>query len=366
MKMSALSLALSVSFVSACTTPVEGTESQTESSSAGAGDSGDEPTSSTTDGSPTTGESPTTDNSTSTTTTTSDGGESETTTDATQPAMCGNGIIEGDEACDDGLMANGPGQACSWTCEVAACGDGDLQVSNAEACDHGALNVAQPGYEQCSTTCERGGYCGDGIVQPEGGEQCEPTPKPGDVDNCAAMCRHKPRFIFLTSTIYTGDLDGIAGADKACNELAAASPDLTGTYRAWLLVDGQVLADRFPEFTEPVAWNFTNLGANVLATSFQELVALGPADPIAYTELGASLPEARVWTNITGTGTAAGGDCSQWTSTAGTALIGHAGFVPNKGPMAVEWHEGRWWTDFVTFKPTCAKSHHLYCIQVAD
>ena len=44
-----------------------------------------------------------------------------------------------------------------------------------------------------------------------------------------------------------GKLGGLAGADQRCNELAVAS-QLGGSFRAWLLVDGQSLAARFPEW----------------------------------------------------------------------------------------------------------------------
>jgi len=349
---------MSVLSVSGCTTIVEGIGPQAESSTTGPFGPGDGPET------PTAADTPTT-TTTGDTTTTMQTGDVENTTGMVDPAMCGNGVVEGDEACDDGILANGPGHPCGDDCAAAVCGDSDVQVSNDEACDHGALNTAQPGYNQCSTTCQRGGFCGDGIVQLEGGEECEPSA--GPEDNCAAMCRHAPRLVFLTSTKHTGDLNGVAGADKTCNELAATSPVLTGTYRAWLLVDGQTLADRFPEFAEPVAWNFTNLGADLLAKSFQDLVALGPASPVAYTELGAPRSDVRVWTNITAAGSVAGGDCAQWTSTDGTpALVGHSGFVPDQGPMAQQWHEGRWWTDFVGWQRPCEYLHHLYCIQVGD
>ena len=355
-------LATMALLVSGCWTVVEGVGPPEGTSSTGSTSSGDGP------GTPTTSFTPTTDIlATTTGTDTTDAGDADSTSGTPDAPLCGDGVIEGDEACDDGMILNKTGNACSKYCKAAACGDGDLQVSNEEACDDGALNVAQPIYGQCSTICVRGGYCGDGVVQPEGGEECEPAVGPDDDTNCAAMCRTKPRFVFLVGTAHTGDLGGTAGADKLCNEAAAASPELTGTYRAWLLVDGQTLADRFPEFAEPVAWNFTNLGADLLATSFQVLVALGPASPVMYTELGAPLPEVRAWTNITATGVAAGGDCAQWTSTAGApALVGHTGFLPDQGPMAQQWHDGRWWTDFVDWKKPCHQSHHLYCIQVGD
>lgn len=63
-------------------------------------------------------------------------------------AVCGNGILEGAEVCDDGNTNNGDG--CSVSCQseaVATCGDGI--VSGAEVCDDGNTNNG----DGCSATC---------------------------------------------------------------------------------------------------------------------------------------------------------------------------------------------------------------------
>jgi len=334
-------------------------------------DTGDDPSgstsppTSTTTLTPTTGATPTSGDTPDTTS--GSPGDATSTGDA-PAAVCGNGIVEEPEACDDGFDGNQQGNSCTEACEAAACGDGHVQVDNAEACDHGALNVENPGYNQCSTGCLRGGHCGDGLVQAGGGEECELSARPDGAANCA-MCRLKPRVVFLTSASYPGGaLGGVAGADKICNQFVAASPALTGTFRAWLLVDGQVLADRFPEFAEPaVSWNFSNMASDLLATNFKQLVELGPASPIVYTEGGEPLPKQLVWTNINAVGVAAGGDCGQWTSTeAAPALVGHTGFLPDQGEMSEQWHADRWWTDRASLKKFCHEPYHLYCVQVAD
>ncbi len=281
-------------------------------------------------------------------------------------AQCGNGIVEGDETCDNGFAANQDTLACTSFCKKASCGDGLVQAVLGEVCDNGAANVDVPDYEQCSTLCALGAHCGDGVIQAEAGEECEPSQNQGELSNCPSMCRHAPRLVFLTSESFTGNLGGLAGADKRCNELATASL-LSGSYRAWLLVDGQTLDARFPEFSGvPTAWNFTSMGNELLAKSFQQLVSQGPAGPLAYTEQGEVAAGQKVWTNITAAGLAAGGDCGQWTDDVGSALIGYSGFVPDEGPEAEAWHQQRQWTDANGFKHACYKSHPLYCIQVSD
>lgn len=290
------------------------------------------------------------------------GGEGGETTGVA--AACGDGVVEGEEICDDGAEANKLENLCLPDCTPATCGDGHVQPGNDETCDDGEFNAAMPAYNECSTQCVRESYCGDGVVQLEAGEECEPGGG-GDDANCGAMCRLSPRLVFLTGVHFSGNIGGLAGADKHCNLAAAQQPGITGTYRAWLMVDGQSLEDRFPEFVEPVAWNFTNTSAGLLAKSFAELVAMGPAEPAAYTEGGDAVPEKPVRTGITKDGVAAGGDCGQWTSEVGTALVGYSGYVPNVGPAALQWRLERHWTD-LGVELGCDAPLPFYCIQVAD
>ena len=85
-------------------------------------------------------------------------------------AQCGNGIVEGAEACDPPL-----GAFVSYTClagcrYAASCGDG--QVDPGEECDLGVgNNVGGYGDRGCTPGCMRTHYCGDGIVDPA--EQCD-------------------------------------------------------------------------------------------------------------------------------------------------------------------------------------------------
>jgi cysteine-rich repeat protein len=66
------------------------------------------------------------------------------------PVLCGDGVIESPEQCDNGGANNGVlGNPCSSTCHLHWCGDGI--VDPAEQCDLGARNgVAGSG---CSATC---------------------------------------------------------------------------------------------------------------------------------------------------------------------------------------------------------------------
>src|SRR5260221_9028378 len=59
--------------------------------------------------------------------------------------VCGNGIVEGDEACDDGNTVSGDG--CRGDCHI--CGDGI--VDQVEGCDDGNTNPAD-GCDNCVLT----------------------------------------------------------------------------------------------------------------------------------------------------------------------------------------------------------------------
>lgn len=63
-------------------------------------------------------------------------------------AVCGNGILEAGEDCDDGNASNT--DACLTTCEAASCGDGFVFVGT-ESCDAGGSNGSCPA--TCSNSC---------------------------------------------------------------------------------------------------------------------------------------------------------------------------------------------------------------------
>jgi len=116
-------------------------------------------------------------------------------------ARCGNGIVESGETCDDGNALSGDG--CSSACQTEAgwycpapgqpciqshCGDGIIEGS--EQCDLGAQNgVSASG---CTANCQFPGYCGDGVVQAP--EQCDygTAFNDGSYGGCTSSCKLAP------------------------------------------------------------------------------------------------------------------------------------------------------------------------------
>lgn len=118
-----------------------------------------------------------------TTETTGDSGDDEPmptdTTGEEPPAepVCGDGVVEGGELCDDGNASDSDG--CTTTCTVTSCGDGALQDS--EQCDDGNASNT----DACLATCVVAS-CGDGFVR-QGVEQCDDG-NASNVDACVDQC----------------------------------------------------------------------------------------------------------------------------------------------------------------------------------
>ncbi len=114
----------------------------------------------------------------------SSGGESTTAgvdEDSTgSAAVCGNGIVETGEACDEG-EANADTGACKPDCSAAYCGDGLVQ-EGVEVCDDG--NAVDD--DGCSNACLLPASCGDGIVQDP--EECDEGEANGNDAACTLEC----------------------------------------------------------------------------------------------------------------------------------------------------------------------------------
>lgn len=82
-------------------------------------------------------------------------------------ARCGNGIPEAGEECDDGNSISGDGCTNACTLETV-CGNGAQE--GAEQCDDGNIRSG----DGCSATCQiELPHCGNAILEPALGEQCD-------------------------------------------------------------------------------------------------------------------------------------------------------------------------------------------------
>jgi cysteine-rich repeat protein len=86
------------------------------------------------------------------------------------------------EQCEDGNSANGDG--CTSSCTLEFCGDGIINNNGTEACD-------PPGTALCTNSCTIRdlAFCGDGEM--DGGEECDDG-NTDDGDGCSASCELEP------------------------------------------------------------------------------------------------------------------------------------------------------------------------------
>ncbi|HEY2903625.1 MAG TPA: fibro-slime domain-containing protein, partial [Polyangia bacterium] len=111
-------------------------------------------------------------------------------------SVCGDGIVTSGESCDLGTANNtGAYGTCNANCTLAPyCGDSIVQASN-EQCDNG-LNVTTYGgtAKVCGPGCKWAGYCGDGNVDAGNGEQCDDAANNGKgYGFCTTNCQLGPR-----------------------------------------------------------------------------------------------------------------------------------------------------------------------------
>lgn len=120
-----------------------------------------------------------------------------TNTRSSCTTRCGDGIVAGDETCDDGRNDGSYG-SCTPDCQRGPrCGDGMVQTADGEACDDGVnLTPYLSGSGtsgSCAPGCKQPSRCGDGVVDSLFGEQCDDGNNPGGYGECAPTCVFGPR-----------------------------------------------------------------------------------------------------------------------------------------------------------------------------
>lgn len=190
--------------------------------------------------------------------------------------------------------------------------------------------------------------------QPEGQTQgLSLTLCPDGVVQWGACPPPYTRLVFITSSRYTGNLGGAAGADVICNTVAA-SAGLPGSYMAWVSDAVSSPNDRFIKSEGP----YVLLDGRVIAIDYDDLIDGELLEQIELNEVGV-YTTGYVWTATSTMGTYLDNEyqdgnnsCAGFTSEVGRAVHGLVGV-----PRVINWQ----WTRAGGI--VCDYANKLYCFQ---
>lgn len=136
--------------------------------------------------------------------------------------MCGDGILQGDEDCDDTVET----ATCDDDCTFADCGDANVNETAGEICDAGGESL------NCDDDCTLP-VCGDGVTNESDNEICDDA---GDSSTCdadctLATCGDGTQNIAASEACDDGD--GVSG--DGCSSSCLVEGNFGGTCR---IVDG--------------------------------------------------------------------------------------------------------------------------------
>lgn len=231
----------------------------------------------------------------------------------------------------------------SSSADCGACGHDCAAEPNADGTCVEAACACKPGYADCTDApgCEtatnaNAEHCG------ECGREC------GSGMCVAGRCTAR---VFVTSTLFKGNLGGLSGADQKCQALADAA-NLGGQFRAWLSDANTPITSRF----QPSEGRYVRVDGVVIANDWSEL-ALGKTlqNPISVDETGTSLLGAAAPYVWSGQGTDRNGHaayCADWTSNSEdeSGLIGSF-------TSTVDWQK-------LLVAADCIIGMRLYCFEV--
>jgi fibro-slime domain-containing protein len=104
---------------------------------------------------------------------------------------CGDQVVNGEESCDNGINSDGyqlNSESCGPDCTPPAfCGDGIIDAAHGEECDDSGQSSEDGGYGGCTAECRLGPHCGDG-VRTEPQEECDDGNRLNN-DGCNVNCR---------------------------------------------------------------------------------------------------------------------------------------------------------------------------------
>lgn len=286
----------------------------------------------------------------------------DTTCSGTCESCAGSDTGLTDGQCAPVLAATDPAEECSGACATGFCS------GSSAACE------ASPGETVCRASageCDLEEVCtGLSLECPENvfvvaaSETCSPYQCTGSTADCRTECLSNSncaaravcldnecvigKRVFVTSSAFSGNLGGAAGADALCNA-AAESGGLVGTFAAWIGDSTTSPAARITHATVPY-YRMDGTMPRIICNDWSDLVD-GIAVAVAEDEFGNPQANAHVWTGANDNGTANGAHCSNWTSNsaADSGMHGNA----SAGATFSTWYGAT----------ACNTSARLYCFE---
>ena len=115
-------------------------------------------------------------------------------------SFCGDGVTDMGEVCDD--MNNRSGDGCRSDCQSdETCGNGIVDIASGELCDDGNMTDG----DGCSADCRVVESCGDGVIDSATGETCDDS-NTDAFDGCGPDCREEISLIIDNLVIGTEDV----------------------------------------------------------------------------------------------------------------------------------------------------------------
>lgn len=159
-----------------------------------------------------------------------------------------------------------------------------------------------------------------------------------------------PNYAFVTSTLHTGNLGGLAGADSICQNRANAA-SLPGTYRAYLSADTAPTTNAIARIENARGWIRTD--GRPFLDQASDLTTYKIFYPLVLDENGTHVGDVYAWTATgpNGLRASAGGTCTSWTVASSVSTA-----------VGLPYSQANSFNLNATL--ACTQSHRLYCFGI--
>ena len=146
--------------------------------------------------------------------------------DCQSTQLCGNKIVDKGEECDDGSDNGSPTGTCDNRCHKVSrvCGNGVVDVDTPEQCDPGPMDSAGCNSNMAGSASCKPAMCGDGYINTAAREKCDSGTGRPDTPGCNGVLCTVPACGDSYVNMAAGEKCESGGSDtQTCNGTAALS-----------------------------------------------------------------------------------------------------------------------------------------------